>query len=161
MIFTPRLLPAFSHMPKLLMHREGRSLQYLFSRKYLARPLSDEAVDGYLRAQRCPDVSRAIAALYRGMIIPEVMALAGGEYRRMRLRPPTLALFGRQDGQFPEHLVRHICRDYERRADRFALAFVDDASHFLTDDAPDEVVRHSLEWFATVDSDAETASDGA
>lgn len=159
MIFTPRLLPAFSHMPRMLMHREGGSLRHLFSEKYLARPLGEEDLDGYLRVQRRPEVSRAVAAMYRGLIVPEVMALAAGEYRRLRLRPPTLALFGRQDGPFPEELVRHICRDHERRADRFSLAFVDGASHFLTDDAPDEVARHTLEWFATVGSTAEAASD--
>ncbi|WP_406249354.1 hypothetical protein ACI7YT_04945 [Microbacterium sp. M] len=31
--------------------------------------------------------------------------------------------------------------------DRFELAFVDDAAHFITDDAPDEVIRLALEWF--------------
>lgn len=161
MIFTPRLLPAFSHMPKLIMHPAGRSLRFLLSQKYLARPMSDEIVDGYLSVQRVPEVSSAVSAMYRGLILPEVMRIAGGSYRRMRLHPPTLAVFGRQDGQFPEDLIRHICRDHERRADRFELAFVDGASHFLTDDAPDEVVRLALEWFRSTERMAEDASGAA
>lgn len=32
-------------------------------------------------------------------------------------------------------------------ADRVELAFVEDASHFVTDDAPDAVAALALEWF--------------
>jgi len=56
-------------------------------------------------------------------------------------------VFGRQDGPFAEPIARHICRDHERRADRFELAFVDDAAHFLTDDAPEAVTALILDWF--------------
>ncbi|REJ05968.1 alpha/beta hydrolase [Microbacterium bovistercoris] len=161
MIFTPRLLPAFSHMPKLLMHHEGEPLNYLFSEKYLAEPLTDEEIDGYLRAHRVPEVSRAVRDLYRGLVIPEVMKLAAGSYRRVQLKPPTLAVFGREDHEFPEELVRQICRDHVRRADRFAVAFAEGASHFITDDAPDAVVRHTLDWFAAAAAPNRSAQTGA
>lgn len=160
MIFTPRLLPAFSHMPKLLIHREGEPLNYLFSEKYLAKPLSDEEIDGYLRTHRVPEVSRAVRALYRGLVIPVVFQLAAGSFKRMRLHPPTLAVFGREDREFPEELVRQICRDHARRADRFAVAFAEGASHFITDDAPDAVVHHTLDWFAEVGHGTAPAADG-
>lgn len=154
MIFTPKLLPAFRHMPSMLMHREGQSIRWLFGPAYLAQPMTDATVDGYLRVQERPEVSRAVRALYRGMIVPEVMRLALGDYKRRTLRPPTLAVFGRQDGPFTEETVRQICRDHAKRAHRFALAFVDGGAHFLTDDAPEECTELILDWFERADRPA-------
>jgi hypothetical protein len=45
-------------------------------------------------------------------------------------------------------VLRRICRRSERSAERFELSFVDDAAHFLTDDAPSEVCALTLDWFA-------------
>lgn len=147
MEFTPQVVPAFAHMPALLMHRTGRSLRYLFSPRYVARPLTEDTIEAYLRVHERREVERAVTALYRGMVIPVSMRLLRGVYKRMRLQPPTLAAFGRRDGPFAEPTVRRICRDHERRADRFELAFIDDAAHFVTDDAPDAVVALALDWF--------------
>ncbi|WP_313357576.1 alpha/beta hydrolase [Microbacterium sp.] len=148
MTFSPKLLPAFKHMPPLLTHRAGRSLAWLFGPDYAAKPMTDDVVDGYLRVQGRPGFDAAVRALYRGMIIPEVMRLASGHYKRQRLHPPTLAVFGREDGPFAEQTVRHICRGQDRYADRFDLAFVDGAAHFVVDDAPDAVAGLCLDWFA-------------
>lgn len=148
MTFSPKLLPAFKHMPPLLRHRAGRSLAWLFTTEYAAKPMTAEVVDGYLRVQGRPGFDAAVRELYRGMIIPEVMRLSSGHYRRRRLHPPTLAVFGRRDGPFTEQTVRRICRGHERCADRFELAFVDDAAHFVVDDAPDAVAAVALDWFA-------------
>jgi len=148
MDFTPRVMPAFAHMPALLTHRPGRSLRYLFGSRYVAQPMADSTIDTYLSVHERPEVERAVTALYRGMVIPVSMRLMRGVYKRMRLHPPTLCVFGRQDGPFSEPIARRICRNHVKRADRFELAFVDDAAHFLTDDAPDEVVRLALDWFA-------------
>lgn len=147
MLFTPKVVPAFAHMPALLLHRRGRSLKGLFSPRYATRQLSDATIDGYLRVHDRAEVENAVTALYRGMVIPVSFRLMSGHYRRMRLQPPTLAVFGRQDGPFAEPVARHICRDHERRAERFELAFVDDAAHFLTDDAPEAVTALILDWF--------------
>ncbi|MFD5213051.1 alpha/beta fold hydrolase [Microbacterium sp. NPDC058345] len=148
MRFSPRLLPAFRHMPPLLAHRDGGSLAWLFGPDYAAQPMTAEVLDGYLRVQRRTGFDAAVRALYRGMIIPEVMRLASGHYRRRRLHPPTLAVFGRRDGPFTEQTVRRICRGHERCADRFELAFIDGAAHFVIDDAPEEAAAVALEWFA-------------
>lgn len=147
MTFSPKLLPAFKHMPPLLRHSPGDSLTWLFGPDYAAKPMTADVVDGYLRVQARPGFDAAVRALYRGMIIPEVMRLSTGHYKRRRLRPPTLAVFGRQDGPFTEQTVRRICRGHERYADRFELAFVDDAAHFVVDDAPDDVAALCLQWF--------------
>jgi pimeloyl-ACP methyl ester carboxylesterase len=146
MTFSARLLPAFAHMPRLLMHRSGRSLEWLFGDHYAAKPVSAQTIDAYLRVQQRPEVGSSASALYRGMIIPESMRLASGHYRRQHLKPPTLAVFGRLDGPFAEDTVRKICRDSERLADRFELGFIEQAAHFVVDDAPDAVADIALDW---------------
>lgn len=147
MEFSPRVMPAFAHMPSLVLHRPGRSLNRLFSPRYVARKMGDDAIDGYLRVHQRPEIEQAVSGVFRGMVIPVSMRLMRGVYRRMRLHPPTLVVFGRQDGPFAEPIARRICRAHELHADRFELAFIDDAAHFVTDDAPDEVARLALDWF--------------
>jgi len=146
--FTPRIIPAFAHMPALLMHRPPRSMGYLFAAPYISHPLSADVLGGYLAPERRPEVLQNVRALYRGMVIPEVVRLVRGDYKRMRLQPPTLFVFGREDRPFSEANVRRISRHHDRCAERFELAFVDDAAHFITDDAPDAIVDLALEWFA-------------
>jgi pimeloyl-ACP methyl ester carboxylesterase len=148
MTFSPKLLPAFKHMPPLLRHRHGQSLAWLFGADYAAQPMTHDIVDGYLRVQARPGFDAAVRALYRGMIIPEVIRLSTGHYKRRRLHPPTLAVFGRRDGPFAERTVRRICRGQDLYADRFDLAFVDGAAHFVVDDAPEAVADLCLDWFA-------------
>lgn len=148
MEFSPKVMRAFEHMPKLLMHRPGRSLRYLFSPRYMARPLSEQAIEAYLRPHQRPELEQAVRALYRGMVIAVSFRLVGGVYKRMRLHPSTLVVFGRSDWPFTEDTVRRVCRYHEKHADRFELAFVDDAAHFITDDAPDAVTALALDWFA-------------
>lgn len=148
MTFSPALLPAFKHMPPMLMHRNGAAIDWLFGSAYVARPMSADVVDGYLRVRQRPGFDRAVRSLYRGLIIPEVMRLASGQYKRMQLRPPTLAVFGRKDGPFKEETVAKICRGHERFADHFEYAFVDDAAHFIVDDAPDAAAELIAGWVA-------------
>lgn len=148
MEFSPKVIPAFGHMPALLLHRPGRSLRYLFGDRYVAQPMGDATIDAYLRVHERPEIERAVAALYRGMVVPVSMRLMSGVYKRMRLHPPMLCVFGDRDGPFAEATVRRICRDHAQHADRFELGFVDDAAHFLTDDAPDDVARLALDWFS-------------
>lgn len=147
MEFTPKIMPAFAHMPALLMHRPAGSLRGLFSARYAAHPMSEQTIDGYLRVHKREEVARSVSALYRGMVIPVSLRLMGGVYKRMQLRPPTLVVFGREDGPFAEPTARRICRNHSTHADRFELAFVDDAAHFITDDAPDAVTALALDWF--------------
>jgi len=147
MEFTPKLMPAFSHLPRLLVHRPDQSLRGLFTPEYAAQPMTDATVDGYLGVQKRPEITRAVRALYRGEVVPEALRLVRGHYKRMRLQPPTLVAFGRHDHPFTEETVRRICRNHEKCADRFELAFIEGASHYVTDDAPDEVARIALDWF--------------
>lgn len=77
----------------------------------------------------------------------EATRLARGVYRRRRLTVPTLFVLGLQDHPWVENLGR-ICRDPERYADRVELAYVDDAAHFITNDAPAAVAGLAIDWFA-------------
>lgn len=58
--------------------------------------------------------------------------------------------FGRRDEPFTEEPVRRISGDTPRHADRVEFAFVDDAAHCVSDDAPEAVARLALEWFERV-----------
>lgn len=147
MEFTLAVVPAFRHMPKLLMHRPPTSMRYLFGPEYLFRPLGDEALAAYLDVEQRPEVLEAVRRVYRGMVVPMSVQLARGDFTRMRLRAPTLFAFGRHDRPFTEEIVRRISRHHERCADLVELAFVEDASHFVVDDAPDAVAELALDWF--------------
>jgi pimeloyl-ACP methyl ester carboxylesterase len=147
MRFSPKLIPALRHIPGLVWHRRGASLRGLFSEDYVTAPMSESALESHLAPMRRPEIDGAVRALYRGMVLPEALRLLRGVYRRQRLTVPTLVVFGRHDGEFPEKLVERICRHPERHADRVEFAYVDDASHFITDDAPAAVADLALDWF--------------
>lgn len=146
--FSPRLLPAFQHLPPFIWHRPGASLRGTFSPRYAARPMSAATVDAHLAPMGRPDVDAAVRPLTRRMVLPEALRMMRGVYRRRRLTVPTLVVYGRLDLPTTEELMGRICRDPERYADRIELAWVDGAAHFITDDAPDAVADLSLDWFA-------------
>jgi hypothetical protein len=56
--FSPKLIPAFRHMPPLIWHRPGSSLRGVFSEEHTAKPM-----------QRS-DIDQAVRALYRGWCSP-------------------------------------------------------------------------------------------
>ncbi len=96
---------------------------------------------------RRPDIDGAVRPLCRRMVLPEAMRMSRGVYRRRRLTVPTLVVFGRRDRPWTEEIMGRICRNPERYADRVEFAYVDDAAHFITDDAPAAVADLSLDWF--------------
>ena len=148
MSFSPKLMPGFSHLPRLLVRRPGGSLgKAAFGDRYLVHPLTDSARAAYLDVLQRPEIDGAVARLCRRMVMPEAIRLMSGAYRRTRLTPPTLVAFGRQDHPWTEETVRHICRDHDRYAAHFELAFIEDAAHFVTDDAPEAVAELALRWF--------------
>ena len=109
--------------------------------------MSEATVEAHLAPLRRPEVDAAVRPLVRGMLLPEALRMVRGVYRRRRLTVPTLAVFGRQDRPWTEERMARVCRDPGRYADRFELAHVDDAAHFVTDDAPDAVAGLALDWF--------------
>jgi len=147
MTFSPRIASGFRHLPRFIWHRPGASLHSLFSEAYVARPMTEATAAAHLAPMSRPDIDAAVRTLTRRMILPEAAHLSAGTYRRQRLRVPTLFVFGRCDHPWTEENLRRICARPERHADRVELAFVDDAAHFITDDAPGAVADLALDWF--------------
>lgn len=147
MRFSPKLLPAFKHLPPFIWHRPGASLRGTFSERYAARPMSEATVEAHLAPMRRPDIDAAVRPLTRRMVLPEALRMVGGVYRGRRLTVPTLVVFGRHDRPTTEEVMERICRNPERYADQIEFCYVDDAAHFITDDAPAEVAALALDWF--------------
>jgi pimeloyl-ACP methyl ester carboxylesterase len=147
MTFSPKLLPGFQHLPGFIWHRPGASLRGIFSARYVARPMSDATVEAHLAPMRRADIDGAVRPLCRRMVVPEAMRISRGVYRRRRLTVPTLVVFGRRDRPWTEDTMGRVCRSPQRYADRVEFAYVDDAAHFITDDAPAEVADLTLDWF--------------
>jgi pimeloyl-ACP methyl ester carboxylesterase len=110
--------------------------------------MPEATVEAHLAPMSRPDVDGAVRPLTRGMILPEAMRLSRGVYRRRRLTVPSLVVFGRNDHPWTEAVMRRVCRRPERYADRLEFAYVDDAAHFITDDAPAAVADLAIDWFA-------------
>jgi pimeloyl-ACP methyl ester carboxylesterase len=147
MKFSPKLLPGFRHLPGLIWHRPGASLRGIFSEAYVARPISEATLEAHLAPMRRPDIDSAVRPLCRAMLVPEAMRMMRGVYRHRRLTVPTLVVFGRRDYPWTEEILWRVCRNPERYADRVKFAYVDDAAHFITDDAPAAVAELTLDWF--------------
>jgi pimeloyl-ACP methyl ester carboxylesterase len=148
MAFHPAVVPGFRHLPRFIWHRRGASLRHVFTEAYVAHPLSPAAIEAHLAPMRRPDIDGAVRPLTRRMILPEGVRMARGVYRRTRLTVPTLVVLGRRDHPWTEETMRRVCPDPGRYADRAELAYVDDAAHFITDDAPAAVADLALDWFA-------------
>jgi pimeloyl-ACP methyl ester carboxylesterase len=147
MTFHPKVVPAFRHLPPFIWHRPGASLRGVFSEAYVAQPMSEAAIDAHLAPMRRGDIDAAVRPLTRHLILPEAMRMMRGVYRRQRLTVPTLVVFGRRDWPWTEELMARMHRHPERYADRVEFAYVDDAAHFITDDAPTAVASLTLDWF--------------
>ncbi|MGB8379851.1 MAG: alpha/beta hydrolase [Dermatophilaceae bacterium] len=147
MTFSPKLAPGFRHLPPFIWHRPGASLRGVFSKAYVAHPMSEATVEAHLAPMRRPDIDGAVRPLIRGMILPEAMRVLRGGYRRRRLTVPTLFVFGRRDRPWTEENIGRVCRNPERYADRIEFSYVDDAAHFITDDAPAAVADLAIDWF--------------
>ena len=148
MTFSPKIIPGFRHLPPFIWHRPGASLRGVFSGAYVARPMTEATVEAHLAPMRRPEIDGAVRPLTRGMILPEGLRMARGVYRRRQLTVPTRLVLGRRDRPWAEEVMGRVCRHPERYADRVDFVYVDDAAHFITDDAPAEVADLALDWFA-------------
>lgn len=145
--FSSKIIPGFRHLPSFIWHRPGASLRGTFSERYVAHPMSEATVEAHLAPMRRPDIDGAVRPLTRGMVLPEALRMMRGVYRRRRLTVPTLVVYGRRDYPWTEQNLGRICRSPERYADHVEFAYVDEAAHFITDDAPAEVADLALDWF--------------
>ena len=147
MPFSVAMLPALRHIPPLLFHRHGTSLVHLFDPPYVVKRMSPETVATYLAPQQRPDIDAAINEVYRWLVFSEMPRMAGGAYRRRRLRVPSLYAFGSDDDPLTADFVRAQCGDTTRFADQLEIVGVPDAAHFMTDDNPEAIQEQVLDFF--------------
>lgn len=127
--FSPRLLPAFVHLPPLIWHRPGASLRWTFSTRYAARPMTEATMDTHLAPMLRPDIDAAVRPLVRRMILPEALRMMRGVYRNQRLTVPTLVVFGR--------------RDHPRRKSSWGASAVTRSGTPNTSSSPTSTTRHT------------------
>jgi pimeloyl-ACP methyl ester carboxylesterase len=122
-------------------------LRGIFSERYVAHPMAATTIEAHLAPMRRPDIDAAVRTLTRGIAVPEGTRMVRGVYRRRRLSVSTLFVFGRLDRYWNEEIMGRVCRNPGRYADRVEFTYVDDAAHFMTDDAPGAVSDLALDWF--------------
>jgi pimeloyl-ACP methyl ester carboxylesterase len=105
---------------------------------------SESELDAFARPLSEPARARATVALYRTFLLREMPALVRGRYADVRLRTPTLFLFGAADRAVPTRALSGI----EDHADDIEIELVPDVGHFIVDEQPELVVRRALEFFA-------------
>jgi pimeloyl-ACP methyl ester carboxylesterase len=106
---------------------------------------SEDELDAFANPLREPDRARASAQYYRTFSLRELFQTMAGRYRDVRLRTPTLLLFGADDGVIRPYQVR----GFESHADDMRLDLVPGIGHFIAEEAPDLVVDRALEHFGT------------
>jgi pimeloyl-ACP methyl ester carboxylesterase len=157
MSFNPKFLGALHHSwyqlaiiapilgPRLLGRGRQRLVRYLLAKFSSNQDAYSEAdLELFLAPLRDQAHARAGTALYRGYIMPEIPRIVRGRYKQTRLTTPTRLLYGTEDPVVNAEAVG----GYEPYCDDLTVAAVEGASHFVVDDRPDEVLRHTLEHFA-------------
>jgi pimeloyl-ACP methyl ester carboxylesterase len=86
----------------------------------------------------------AASRLYRWSLGGGVMSIALGKYRGMRLRTPTLLLFGAEDFAMAPEAVG----GFEEHADDMRLELVPDTGHFIVDERPELVLDRARAFLA-------------
>lgn len=148
----PQLRPSLQVMPGLrhlwhqqllsapgigrAMLRRGHLTHHLFSH-FATRPLDPQVVALADALLRDPELSVAAERLCRRMVVPEVVRILGGAYRRARFAMPSLFVFGTADIGFPAHVTREAFADPGVYGADVRLALVEGAGHFVVDEAPD------------------------
>jgi pimeloyl-ACP methyl ester carboxylesterase len=104
---------------------------------------TDDELDAFEHRLRDPVRARASAKWYRAFMLRELPATLAGRHRHRRLRTPTLLLFGEDDGVLRPHQLR----GYERHADDMTVELIPRVGHFTAEEAPDHVLRRTIEHF--------------
>ena len=95
--------------------------------------LNEELLDDYARATAAPDTARASVALYRTFLTRELPAIARGTYTVRELNVPGLVIMG---GESPITKMTGVPAE----GPELEVAVIDDAGHFIVDEAPDQVL---------------------
>ncbi len=104
---------------------------------------TETELDVFANSLREPERARASTQYYRTFLLRELLPTLAGRYRKLRLRTPTLLLFGADDG-----VVRpHQLRGFERHADDMRLELIPGVGHFTPEEAPELVIDRASEHF--------------
>jgi len=115
----------------------------------------DGVIEMFTDQLRDPDRARASSALYRWALSPRGwLALALGRYHDMRLRTPTLLLFGTRDFAIKEETLE----GYEEHADDMRVEKVPGVGHFIADERPDLITQRALELFGATEPQQSASS---
>ncbi|WP_205710938.1 alpha/beta fold hydrolase [Isoptericola sp. BMS4] len=146
--FHPRLLLLLRHAwfqplvatpglgPRLLGGGRQRVVRHLFE-GFTAHEgaIGPDDVETYLERLREPARARAGSALYRQLILPELVGMLRGRYADARLAVPTVSLLGERDLVADERFF-----DDGGRARDLTVEVVPGAGHFLPEECPDVVL---------------------
>ena len=103
----------------------------------------DEEIDSYCEALADPARARAVSLMYRTFLMRELLALARGRYRALRLTVPTLLLFGTNDAFFSARGLR----GYEPYADEMSVELLEGEGHFVHEERPELISARAERFF--------------
>lgn len=129
---------------RLLRHAPSVVRRLLEIGSARAGTFTDAELDAFAAPLSEPPRARATVALYRSFLLREMPALVRGRYAHVRLRTPTLFLFGTADRAIPPHALDGI----EDHADDIEVELVPRTGHFIVDEQPGLVTGRALEFFA-------------
>ena len=104
---------------------------------------SAEELRAFSERLAIPERARASALYYRTFVLRELPRLALGRYRSQRLRTPTLALFGADDGVVRSYYGRGL----ETHLEDGQVEVLPGVGHFTAEEAPELLVSRLLDFF--------------
>ena len=129
---------------KKVVQPDSRYMASLFERSTNRADTWDRiAKDSFTQQFGEPARARASQLLYRTFVTREFFQLARGRYNDMRMKVPTLLLFGDDDFAIPTALVEG---DHTRFADDFTLEIVPGTGHYIAEEQPELVTNRALEF---------------
>jgi pimeloyl-ACP methyl ester carboxylesterase len=109
------------------------------------RTWTDTDVEQYVAQWSEPDRAAACVGIYRSFLTKELRQIASGGFDDRRLEIPALLFTGVADPVIrPENLA-----GFEPNAPGMSLVVVEDAGHWLPEEAPDVLLERMLELYAS------------
>ncbi|WP_210509153.1 alpha/beta fold hydrolase [Naasia sp. SYSU D00057] len=104
--------------------------------------------EGYLARLREPGRARAASAMFRHLVLPEVLRIAGGRYRDVRLPMPTLFVAAAEDRSFPPEMLEDLLGTASPYLASTEFVTVDGAGHYAAHENPERVRQVITRFFA-------------
>lgn len=159
-----KVMPKFRHLwhqevlavpglgPALVGRGRQRVARHMLAYPPGRHPWTAEEDEIFLATLRDPDRARALSAMCRHMVLPEIGRILRGNYRARRLVTPTLVAAGAADTLFTPELVRELLEDSDAYADHVDVASVHGAAHHQPAEQPERLVELILDFMGTSSS---------